>query len=42
MKQIFEILWNSSPLQLVGYLIMSVGVLLFIELVIIWMVNKHD
>ena len=42
MKQIFELIWNSSPLQLVGYLITSVGVLLFIESVIIWMVNRHD
>ncbi len=42
MKQIFELLWNSSTLQLVGYLITSVGVLLFIESVIIWMANRHD
>lgn len=42
MKQIFELIRNSSPLQLVGYLITSVGVLLFIGSVIIWMVNKHD
>ncbi len=41
MKQIFELIWNSSPLQLIGYLIMSVGVLLFIESVI-WWVNRHD
>ncbi|AUS71361.1 hypothetical protein C1T23_00632 [Lactiplantibacillus plantarum] len=42
MKQIFELLWNSSPLQLLGYWAIATATIVIVSLVLMWWVNKHD
>ncbi|WAU29746.1 hypothetical protein OR568_01342 [Lactiplantibacillus plantarum] len=42
MKQIFELLWNSSPLQLLGYWAIATATLIIFSMVLLWWANKHD
>lgn len=42
MKQIFELIWNSSPLQLLGYWALATATIVIVSLVLMWWVNKHD
>ncbi|WP_260203593.1 hypothetical protein [Lactiplantibacillus plantarum] len=42
MKQIFEFIWNSSPLQLLGYWAIAIATIVIVSLVLMWWVNKHD
>lgn len=42
MKQIFELLWNSSPLQLLGYWAIATATIVIVSLVLMWWANKHD
>lgn len=42
MKQIFETVWNSSPLQLLGYWAIATATLIVLSVVLLWWVNKHD
>ncbi|WP_269086864.1 hypothetical protein [Lactiplantibacillus plantarum] len=42
MKQIFELLWNSSPLQLLGYWALITATLVIVSMVLIWWADNHD
>ncbi|GFF01566.1 hypothetical protein DmLsi_33690 [Lactiplantibacillus plantarum] len=42
MKQIFELLWNSSPLQLLGYWAIATATLIIFSLALMWWANNHD
>lgn len=42
MKQIFELLWNSYPLQLLGYWAIATATIVIVGLVLMWWVNRHD
>ncbi len=42
MKQIFELIWDSSPLQLLGYWALATATLVIASLVLLWWANKHD
>ncbi|QHM43883.1 hypothetical protein C7M38_02020 [Lactiplantibacillus plantarum] len=42
MKQIFELLWNSSPLQLLGYWALATATLIVLSVVLLWWANNHD
>lgn len=36
MKQIFEFIWNSSPLQLLGYWAIATATIVIVSLVLMW------